>query len=297
MQQHNTASGALGGYFAAMGRAIETELRILLEKKHLYQSVTVDGQGARHAFLPEVAPGMKAHLDQTGSLDRVVDDYPWTLANEKMTAVGGNSNWTEVVFTPPHIKTFCVNASCSRLEPFNLSSASSVIGVGRFRSSTPGKFEQILALTYQCQSCKGFPETFLIRRVGAKMTLVGRSPMENVAVPQEIPKELTKFYSGAVIAHQSGQTLAGLFMLRTLCEQWAYKFAAPGDYADQAIDKYMTTLPEDFKRHFPSLRQLYERLSADIHAATGSPDLYDQVIADIGKHFRARELFNLPLSP
>jgi hypothetical protein len=29
------------------------------------------------------------------------------------------------------------------------------------------------------------------------------------------------FYRGAVVAHQSGQTLAGIFLLRTIIEQWA----------------------------------------------------------------------------
>ena len=117
--------------------------------------------------------------------------------------------------------------------------------------------------------------------------------MEHVQVPFEIPKEVARFYSGAVVAHQSGQTLAGLFLLRTLCEQWARRFAAADDHADQAINIYMDSLPEDFKGRFPSLRSIYEMLSADIHAATGSDELYVQMLTEIGEHFSARKVFKL----
>ena len=118
--------------------------------------------------------------------------------------------------------------------------------------------------------------------------------MEHVQVPPEVPKEVTRFYSGAVVAYQSGQTLAGLFLLRTLCEQWARKFAAAQDFADEAINKYMDSLPGDFKARFPSFRSIYEKLSADIHAATGSDELYVQMLAELNEHFSARKLFKLP---
>ena len=56
----------------------------------------------------------------------------------------------------------------------------------------------------------------------------------------------------------------------------------------------MESLPEDFKARFPSLRFIYEHLSADIHAATGSDELYTKMIADISLPFAARQLFGLP---
>jgi adenylate kinase len=74
------------------------------------------------------------------------------------------------------------------------------------------------ALSYQCQSCKGVPEVFLVRREHLKRTNAGRAPIEHVEVPKDIPKHVSRFFRGAIVAHQSGQTLAGIFLLQTLIE-------------------------------------------------------------------------------
>jgi hypothetical protein len=50
--------------------------------------------------------------------------------------------------------------------------------------------------------------------------LSGRAPIEHVLVPNVIPKNAAGFFKDALIAYQSGQTLAALFLLRTLIEQW-----------------------------------------------------------------------------
>ena len=121
------------------------------------------------------------------------------------------------------------------------------------------------------------------------MIVVGRSPMEHVEVPKEIYKKIRKFYRGAIIAHQSGETLAGNFLLRTLVEQWSRFFCRDaGARADQAIDSYMETLPSGFNDIFPSLRKVYEVLSIDIHSATGSEDVFESALSDIKKHFEGR---------
>ena len=133
----------------------------------------------------------------------------------------------------------------------------------------------------------------LVQRVGGKLTLCGRSPMEHVPVSTDIPKSIRTYYSQSVIAQRSGQILAGLFLLRTAIEQWARKFAPAPDYADRALEAYMTTLPDDFKARFPSLRQIYEKISLDIHKATGSSELYDAMLADFVEHFEARRLFKI----
>ena len=57
------------------------------------------------------------------------------------------------------------------------------------------------------------------------------------------------------------------------------------------MEKYMATLQDDFKSRFPSLPDIYSDLSADIHAATGSDALYEEVIDKLGLHFRARQLY------
>jgi len=122
--------------------------------------------------------------------------------------------------------------------------------------------------------------------------------MERLEVPSIIPKIVQSFYAGAVLAYQSGQHLPGNFMLRTLIEQWARGAAdqTSAVQADRILDSYMASLPDDFRGRFPSLRTLYGELSADIHGAIGSEELFKRAQEEIIEHFSARKLFKLDLS-
>ena len=113
-------------------------------------------------------------------------------------------------------------------------------------------------------------------------------------VPKFVPKTVSRFLGGAIVAHQSGQTLAGLFLLRTLIEQWA-RFASGSkkEWADHVLEDYMATLPGDFKTRFPSMRGLYGELSADIHIAKASAELFEKARLQIVEHFDARRMFKL----
>ena len=59
------------------------------------------------------------------------------------------------------------------------------------------------------------------------------------------------------------------------------------------MDKYMESLPSDFKDRFASMRALYDDLSADIHSAIGFSELFDRAIAEITNHFDARRVYRL----
>jgi hypothetical protein len=112
------------------------------------------------------------------------------------------------------------------------------------------------------------------------------------------PDERERLYSGAIVAYQSGQSLAGLFLLRTLIEPFARAAtASKAPTADQVMDDYVSTLPADFKSRFPSMRDLYEELSTDLHAATGSPELFEKAMVQIADHFEPRWVFKLSDQP
>ena len=131
----------------------------------------------------------------------------------------------------------------------------------------------------------------MVRRTGSKLTLSGRTPMERVDVPKYIPKELWEYYSGAVVAHQSGYTLAGNFMLRVLIEQWVRSCdTGKREAVVDHLEHYLTLLPDDFKSQFPSLSDVYSKLSADIHSAIGSVETFEACRKDIDKHFDAIRL-------
>jgi hypothetical protein len=175
-------------------RNVDNALRILFQQKHLYQTVAVaatnqklvtkDGKTTTEA-LQEVTPFVNG---------------PWSL--DTRPPLG---NIGQCFINAPDVKLFC--STCDRLEPFNRVFADELFR--RIRTtgfeSKAGETEQIFVFGYVCQSCKGTPEIFLIRRRGLRLTNEGRSPMERVSVPPAVPKTVRQFFRGAVVAHQSGR--------------------------------------------------------------------------------------------
>lgn len=291
-----TASDAVVGYRDCVAAAIAGAVKELLETKHLYQSVSVQTEAVRKTFLPRIELSVREHVE-----GYLVDaqQLPWVVRDAEglqsvIDTLAGAKQHQAVIWQSPDVKLYCKR--CERLEPFNSSSASCV-----FNRSNPtfggirrdGNYIQAYVLSYLCQSCKCVPDVFLVYRLGAKLTLTGRAPMEHVEVPRSIPRDISKYISGAVVAHQSGQTLAALFLLRTACEQWVRGFGEPSDKADTAMEKYMNSLPDDFKARFPSVRDIYGELSAAIHLADASEALYQKTMSAIDQHFTARVIFKL----
>ncbi len=277
-----------------LSQRVEAAFRQLLESKHLYQSVPVDFSNTGVNEIEAAEGNAKvAFLEEWLSLVR----RNWLAYDQKgFPDTGSFFLGKNIMFCPPDVKLYCTQ-KCERVEAFNLSGVDNFLARGGTTNvdlhNPSGTIVQVFVLSYVCQSCKSIPEVFLVRREGPKITLSGRSPIEHIEVPKSIPKVVGRFYSGAIVAHQSGQTLAGNFLLRTLLEQFANTKATDPESADEAIDQYMNTLTENFKASFPSFRELYSTLSEDIHSAKGSPEVFDDSIRKIIKHFDARKLFEL----
>lgn len=283
----------------AFSNNISLTLKILLENKHLYQSVlTSSGDDIVNAAVIKV--------DRLNN-DRVVKQiremyqglwhaFPPSKGYQIPFYHKTVIEEAKLAFLIPHVKLFC--HKCDRIEAFNCLSGEDsldfdVTGLDLTHIENKSA-SQVFVLSFLCQSCKVIPEVFLVRREGNKLTLSGRSPIEHVELPHVIPKAIANFFSGAVVAHQSGQTLAGVFLLRVFLEQWVQSRAKKSDLkVDQAIDEYMEALPTDFKGRFPSFRTIYENLSVDIHGAKGSPELFEKTRQQIIEHFEARRLFKL----
>jgi hypothetical protein len=272
---------------------IAAMLKLLLQEKHLYQSVVLD-------FEPDfqnLSGGLPSHeqskaitygLDQLSAVWRFLDPS----SGSKSPLSGPGTSITRPIL-PPDAELFC--STCSQIEVFSCLSVHDLDSVfSRVTLSTSRPALQVFLFSYLCQSCKTFPEAFLVRREHNRLVLSGRAPIEHVDIPSAIPKHVRRFYSDAVTAHQSGQTLAGLLLLRTLVEQWCRLTSShPSVQSVALIDEYLASLPEDFKIRFPSIRELYSDLSAAIHSAAGSSDFFDSVKDRIVAHFEARRLFTL----
>ncbi len=294
-----TVADAINKGAVALSEDITLTLKQLLETKHLYQSITTSFKDEILKTAVSGIGGFQTKLVET-DIGRLYGGswHVWQPSQEWKGPlhVQMPAGPSKLAFKVPHVKLFC--HKCGRVEAFNylfgqdsLDFGTAVTGV------TPADNQpttQIFVFSFHCQSCKGIPEVFLVRREGNKLTLSGRSPIEHVEHLRVIPKAIARFFSGAVVAHQSGQTLAGVFLLRVLIEQWVQSQAKIKNLkVDQALDEYFDALPEDFKKRFPSLRILYSDLSVDIHSATGSAELFEKTQQQIIEHFEARRLYKL----
>ena len=281
--------------------AIRSALRMLLEDKHLYQSVDVD---VSDIFTKRLKPHLQSPMSHAAlHVMAQAPKYIWRIRDDEdvlasLAKSTGTTTPEEFLWQPPDIKSHC--AKCERDEPFNVFSSLNVLprsGSQHKQFVGPKGLVQVFSISYLCQSCKSIPEVFLVRRTGSKLQLAGRAPMETTAIPRFIPQAIANYYSGARIAFQSGQTLAALFLLRTACEQWCKPFGSIDDKADVCLDKYGQTLPTDFRDRFPSLKAVYSELSAAIHQADPNSDLFNAMSEAVTEHFEARKLYKLPPPP
>ncbi len=147
-------------------------------------------------------------------------------------------------------------------------------------------------MTFFCQSCSSSkPEAFMVKRSGLKLTLVGRSPMEQVVTPKVFPKDQAKFISDATIANNAGQTLAGIFLLRTFIEQYVKSEIREGK-VDERLVAYGETIPENIRQQIPSLYSLYGRLSEAVHEAKADVDLFNDVRKQLELHFETKQVIS-----
>jgi hypothetical protein len=198
----------------------------------------------------------------------------------------GNAEDPPFYFSLPPFRLLC--SVCHEVEAFNLwgeESFRQTISLGK-----PG--EQVFWFPLQCQSCKDAVIVLLVRRIGRKITLVGRSEFEEVKVPQYIPKAQRGFYSQAVIAFQSNQALAALFLLRTLIEQHMRAATQNTELrGDELCETYASKLDKDLNSRFPSLKVVYGNLSDALHRADPDDALFESELKNVCLHFEAKELF------
>jgi hypothetical protein len=282
--------------YSVISECISTEIKYLLETKHLYQNTTVGFEN----IIINTGNNKNKHIEIDNTTIDEISSIHWNIEDPSSRTPIIN---TEMIPILPRIivrdvKLFC--KTCNREEAFNLVSAEDFLERKVFSRYPPKDTErnnQTFVVSFLCQSCKHLPEVFLIKRQGLKLTLCGRAPIEFIQVPLEIPAKVQLYYKDALLAYQSGQTLAGLFFLRTLIEQFVriqIKDLQDGiDKIEDIIDQYMKTLPDDFKERFPSIRTIYGDLSNDLHKAEGSTQLFENSIKDICLHFQARKLFRI----
>lgn len=286
---------------------------VVLERKHLYQNFAPAFPEFDIVFKdlkPEIDSWLSGSVPSPGSrpidlkkecqevykssteLDWRIEDPLWKPGRPLPLP---QSEVSEVLisFAPPTIKVFC--CVCQDIEPYNFEYGKDLLEEFKDVERRKDQITQVFAFAYRCQGCKSLPEVFMVRRQGMKLILSGRTPIEQVPTPKCLPKEQRKYFSDAVVAYNSGQVLAGNFLLRVFIEQYVRSECHnQGSQDVEALfNEYGAKLPEDFKQRFPSLRDIYNRLSDDIHRAAASEETFVEAKKDLEKHFDARRLYEI----
>jgi hypothetical protein len=286
----------------SISREAGKKLKMLLEEKHIYQQVVIDGKALVSAWAAKV----KSHgvITEEGEFDK---DY-FSLGDGQVEfvrpglAAQASPSLTLIVENP---KLFCT--ICGEREVFRPVWYQDVVNELRkprtFSSAQEAKSAldgfQLFYLTFQCQRCLGRPESFIVRRDGWKLGLHGRSPMEHVDVPKYIPKQERDHFRDALIAVHGGKPLAGLFYLRMFMELFARR--ATGEtgkcYGDELMEAYYKILPPEHRGSLPNFKEWYGKLSEPVHTGKADEALFEEAREALDRHFDMRRLFKISEVP
>ncbi len=311
---------------------IISSVKRLLETKHLYQVERIDlskiqkmideaencievkrAQEQARAMNSLMSPLFKmpvAREDQCLSdysqkihnTIKIITDADWTFltdtCNNLISSAGGNISEKNTHFTLPTICVACSQCN-SQLPAHNSGFRGQKQEIQTISWTVQKSGKDIICQTfvfpYHCQSCKKEPLVFLVHREGNKLTLAGRNHFEKIHVPRSIPKEVKVYFSDAIVAYNTGNILSGNFLLRTTIEQHMRRLvsATGKKRGDDLADEYALLLDDEFPKRYPTLKVVYDELSARIHAADGNAAQFEKSRKDIEKHFEL--LSHLPL--
>jgi hypothetical protein len=286
---------------ALLNAKASEELKNLLENKHLYQQVKINApEILKQQIDAEKQANLKTYLANWATKE--LPQMRFVLADRPLSLVprGASTPSLALTLVPPNAGLFC--GKCDRREAFAPICYSDAVNEinklnlhGSKQINLPGDF-QLFFLVYQCQRCFSTPEGFLIRRTSWNLGLHGRSPIELIETPVQIPKLELNLYRDAVLAFNSGKVLAALFYLRTFIEQFARRVTGRKGRAtgEEMLNDYYETLPSPTKDQMPSLREWYDRLSDALHSANPDSGLFEMAKTQIDKHFDIRRVFNIP---
>ncbi len=296
-----------------MEQCVQAAIQDLLERKHLFQSVTVDLSKVRTALLSleseerelammlgptESYEATRESITQLNKKRLAKWEYgEWVLrttaGQRRLNNPRTNPDGTLTEFPlPVGVQIAC--SFCKGTWPHNPPDAfpGKECSVENVSSAATGV--QAFLISYLCQKCRSESVCFLIHRDRLKLTLTGRSQFEHIPVPAYIPEPISKHYRNSIIAFRTGFTLAACCYLRVALEQFMRQETNTSgkiDLSDLA-GLYGKTLPDDFKSRFPSLRDVSEKLSVALHSATENAEAFKQCLADVDRHFDARRLFH-----
>jgi hypothetical protein len=287
-----TLSTAANQAVKEMESAVQDAISGLLEDKHLYQRSKVDYAGILAKYL-DVVPTQSKNMLPTIISQRMGGILTLERESRRHTATEGPT------YILKNLKLYC--ADCGEREVYkclwtrDICAETGDDGYSLAQTFPLKNQYQGFFLAYQCQRCKSDPMLFLIRRQNWSFILDGRSPIEEVSIPKEIPKTEAKYFRDSVVAFQSGKALPAILYLRVFIEAFCRRVTGTQtrETGDELTDRYAKQLSEQQRSQMPSLKDWYGRLSEAIHDGREDIDLYTEARDEIVRHFEFRRLFRL----
>lgn len=229
-------------------------IKILLEERFLYQNVKISDYFDKDLLNNPIA-------------DRYVEEFRKMPNVIGMDCQNNGVMHSFRVKVPSTINTRC--EFCKETTPHNPNFSYSVGG-----AECGADFDETIIISAQCQKCKEGSLSFLVRRKGLRLQLVGRSQVDAFVFPYKMSyykdaKRLIGFFSEAMMAEKTGSSLAAVCLLRVALEQFM-RAALP----DGGIKLDGQNLYDEFAKHlhrtFPrdcvaSLSEVYGNLSKRMH--------------------------------
>lgn len=283
----------------------------LIESKHLYQSVRVGVNGLKLAIKDRARKALSAQsyimpslgggspsFGKAKSWKQILAEYEQEAFDCLQQApciigsqVGKHADPNCSIVCPlPVAKLYCND--CGGLWPHKrLADHSFLIPISRVGN----EIHQLFLLHFQCSNCTHGRSSILVKRAGPKLTLCGRSPIEEIDCPKFIASSIRKFYRGAMIAFNSGAILPAIAMLRVMIEQHMRQTIGAEDKrmsGDELTAAYAKKLNPDFMRQHQSLKPVYDALSNAIHLAKDDdPEIFIMGLKQALTHLEAKKDF------
>jgi hypothetical protein len=295
---------AINRFISELNDQLATQVKVLLEEKHLYQKVMVNPDPIEDEIMRHVVADSQSVVRLEIRKIRRNRLTPTSGGNLRLVPVSGGPEEVIPALPLSNVRLFCktckernifapvwyYDVSNELLKPHRES---------HFETTADIFFNQLVFVAFQCQLCKGLPEGFLIRRDGWRLSLDGRSPIEHVQLPVYIPPDEANLFRDALIAWFTGKQLAAVFYLRAFIEQFARRVTAMKGVrktGDEIMETYAQTLPPDKRPHLPSLKEWYDKLSEPLHTADerAAEKLFDEARVAIENHFDIRRALKIP---
>lgn len=287
----------------------QAAIKMLLETKHLYQSVAF-GEDLKKKIMAQDLPSIlsksksaNGHASEIlrGYWNLIADKQPWEGADP--IHMGPPPGLSHIRIALPRVKVTCGKCKTQNAPhiPFGAHEHRPNWNEFADRNSAGSQVIQVLSFKYVCQSCDLSQQSilcFMVTRKGEKLTLSGRSEMEEVFIPKCIPSEESKLLSDAIITNQASMPLAGLFYLRAFVEQYLRRKTGMSDTAiagDELAEAYHKLLPAEFPSKFKCMKEVYRNLSGKIHTANADQKTFDESHEKLIEHFKQLDLMPIVL--